>query len=268
MDNKIIISILNEWMMVEDEVDANDRFLLNVVSRERIQLPSLGDFDISCCAFSSPSDADCHIVFSGDEGILFCKPGGDEYQRQDHQVEDSPTHIISNGRKIYGIIGKIVVAFEFEESRLWLRPILEGSRIPSPPPAHIRCTKRFMIQSQSCDDELLIVVRQGIGMFGFEVSKFTIYKANLTRGEGWIKMDGIGTRTIFLNDWDEGFCCSTTDPAIKKNSIYYLSEDDTYIYVWDLEEQSVTMHLPSSDVDQQHTILYWIMLPGSMHKVV
>ncbi|KAJ4842943.1 hypothetical protein Tsubulata_030025 [Turnera subulata] len=254
-------------MMVED-VEFDDQFLLNVISRERIQLPNVGDFDSNCWAFLSPTDPNCHIVFFGDEGILFCKPGDNEYQRQD-QFAKRLSNISSVGGKIYGIIGRVVHAFEFEKSRLELKPILEGSWLSYPTPLHIGCNyaKFYMIRSQY-DDELLIVEKQAIGLFGFEVSHFGVYKANFTRGKGWIKTNDMGTRTIFLDNYRyEGVCCSTTDPAIKKNTIYYLNDDNKYIYLWDLEEESVTMHLPSLDVSQQSSFLYWIILPGSVHKL-
>ncbi|KAJ4823245.1 hypothetical protein Tsubulata_047296 [Turnera subulata] len=176
--------------------------------------------------------------FFGDEGILFCKPGDSEYQRQD-QFAKKLSNISSVGGKIYGIIGRVVHAFEFEESRLELKPILEASWLPYPTPPHISCNyaKYYVIRSQY-DDELLIVEKQAIGLFGFEVSHFGVYKANFTRDKGWIKINDMGTRTVFLDSYCyEGMCCSTTDPAIKKNSIYYLNGDNKYIYVWDLEEQ-------------------------------
>ncbi|KAJ4830386.1 hypothetical protein Tsubulata_051199 [Turnera subulata] len=262
----------SEWMLVED-AELYDHFLWNVVSRERIQLPSVGDFGYYDCAISSaPTDPNCHIVFSGDDNvILYSKLGDDEYSR--YEFEESTEelrHLASIGGKIYGTLSRrLVVALEFgeEKSGLRLNPILGGARVPPVPP-HIHQLRIYIV---GCGDEVLLVERHSVGRSEFEVSNFAIYKADFTSGiKEWTKMDdGIGPHTIFLDNNGRGVCCPTADPAINKNSIYYLN-DDRYIYVWDLEKQSVTKHLPSSSVvDDDNCELQWVMLPaGSVpHKL-
>lgn len=65
-----------------------DYFLLNLISMETIQLPSV-DFDyLNCILWRSPSDFNCRTWFINDNFLMSCQSGDNEYFKKQIQFDD------------------------------------------------------------------------------------------------------------------------------------------------------------------------------------
>ena len=62
--------------------------------------------------------------------------------------------------------------------------------------------------------------------------------------------ENIGKLTIFLLD-DEGKCFLVSDAGMKENFIYFAQ--DRNLYVFDLDDQSITVFLPCPKVSKNNT---------------
>ncbi|XP_022718512.1 uncharacterized protein LOC111276863 [Durio zibethinus] len=88
------------------------------------------------------------------------------------------------------------------------------------------------------------------------INKFDFYKRE------WIEVKSIGNNAIFLTDQCYGSCSSVAEESdIRRNSIYYTQYEDRNLYVYDLEDRSVTTSLPCPIVSRRKSSYYWSMLP-------
>ena len=83
---------------------------------------------------------------------------------------------------------------------------------------------------------------------------FEIYRLNRLK-DTWMKVKNIGKRTIFLSR-NEDKCCLVSNVGIKENSIYFTHKRN--LYVFDLEDRSITISLPCPIVSKKYSYVNWI----------
>ena len=105
-------------------------------------------------------------------------------------------------------------------------------------------------------DELLLVHK--ILSLRFEprgmMLDFEIYRLDRLK-DTWMKVKNIGKRTIFLSS-NEGKCCLVSNVGIKENSIYFTQKRN--LYVFDLDDRSITVSLPCPIVSKKYSYVNWI----------
>ena len=141
---------------------------------------------------------------------------------------------------------------DFEEPIIRFTKLIDDKG-PIPGIHGILCYKTYLIGS---DDELLLVYRIFSSKFKEcdMVSNFEIYRFDRLKSS-WMKVKNIGKRTIFLSG-NEGKCRLISDVGIKENSIYFTRYRN--LYVFDLNDQSITVSVPCPKVSKNLSHLYWI----------
>ncbi|EOY10059.1 Uncharacterized protein TCM_025447 [Theobroma cacao] len=253
MRNKLICGSSFGWLVLVDRVSPNC-FLLNLSSMETIQLPPL-NFKLAIGILTAPpSDPNCRILLiDGNHDFIFCSPGDSEFSKQ--KVEDFLYSMTTLGGKIYCLTlpEYSLLTMEFEGSSLRftkLNTIRNESNI-----FHIEDNRSYLIEFFG---EMLLVCKY-LSLKSFEwTHDIGVFKFDFC-GREWVEVKSIGDNAIFLTDDFYGTCYPVVD-SITRNSIYYTYSEDKNLYVYDLEDQSITTHLPCPIVSRPCSLHYWCML--------
>ena len=256
LHNKRVACSSYGWLILED-LDSDDCFLLNLLSMEKIQLPPM-DLDYEVCILSlPPSDPNCYVLFVTNDFLLSWQPGDNEFVRKDFQIEvefiDWASIIVHQGQ-IYAIVNPkaYILVADFTRSIIRFTKLINESA-PIIGSHGIIFFKSYLIESSG---ELLVVHKVFSTMFQLRhvVLNFEIYRLDRSK-DIWTKVRNIGKQTIFLSA-DEGKCRLVQNAGIKENSIYFTRYRN--LYVFDLDDQSVTVSLPCPNVSKSRSNLYWI----------
>ncbi|KAL3641239.1 hypothetical protein CASFOL_016207 [Castilleja foliolosa] len=254
--NKYVLASTHGWLVLVDKI-IGDCFLLNPRSNDMIKLPRLQSFYSyrKCVLSKPPTEPDCHILFTSDDLCqqAFCKIGDVEfvYQPQTEEV-DQLIGIASSRGKIYGIIlpDFEFVTIEFVGRTIEFRPILiNGEQTLKAPVINknwIVWNESELINSHTVN-ELLFVVKECTQDSIRDGSEFSVFRVNINRME-CIEVDDIGDQVILIGQYGPGFCCSSVGTTFNPNSIYYIVEFNSCVYVYDLDDKSTTSWVPH-DVD-------------------
>ncbi|CAL5444237.1 unnamed protein product [Camellia sinensis] len=239
--DKMIVTCSHGWLVLLD-LEYDDCFLLNPVSMEKIMLPPLQYFPFFCCILSSPpTDPNCALIFVCREkpSAMFCHLGDDEWTEQHLRSAEYFRSATICGGKIYGItLDGTLLTVDDVGSNLVVTE-LGSEKAPNPSiPGTSRLDENLV---DSCG-ELFIVVKSYLGMT-MKIRDMEVYKMDFSRLL-WTKVDSLGDRTFFLCITGNSFSCSAAESGIKHNSIYYLEGNDRDLYVFDLENYSISFSTP------------------------
>ena len=268
MRNKDIHCSTNGCLVIEDN-GSHDYFLLDLVSMEIIQLPSV-EFEFEFCdLWKSPSNSNCHIWFMNNDFLMSCQLGDHEYVKKEIQFEDEEFPVEDDGMHDNSILDAVVIenkmyAILLREFQLVVGD-LEDSRIrfkrltkkPLPLPSLPRtmiCSSTYLIDSHK---ELLLVQEMFSSPFHYcdEVIDFEVFRFDRFINE-WVETQNIGERSLFLSNYD-GKCYDVMGSGIKINSIYFLKSKDRHLYVFDIKDRSISISLPFSNVSNSRSVLRW-----------
>jgi hypothetical protein len=265
MCNKFIYACSHGWLVLVD-LNFEDCFLWNPISLEKIQLPLLPEsFNYHFCVLSSPPcDPTCRIMFFRvcSSSFLFCQLGDLEFTEQELECGDNSKllHATVVGKTIYCITTRMRIdgknhlfIVEFTGSKVQFVELITLEPLW---PDSLEITNQQAYLIDGCG-ELFMVRMMCTGVVREKVREFLVFQMDFSE-KMWVKLNSIGERTIFLS-WHWGICCSAAELGIKPNSIYYTRRNDRLLYVFDLENQSISRSLPCPIVSRFST-LDWIMM--------
>ncbi|KAL3641184.1 hypothetical protein CASFOL_016152 [Castilleja foliolosa] len=264
--DKYVIASTHGWLVLMGPNE--DCCLWNPSSKNMIRLPRLQDYYMyrKCVLSKPPTEPDCHILLLSEELYrpAFCKIGDVEfvYQSQKKEVEKLIAITYSQG-KIYGVMlpGCKFVIIEFVGRTMEFRPILIKGEQPLKAPVinktWVVCREIDLIDSHT-DNELLFVKKDLTQDSGRDGSEIIVFRVDINRME-CIEVDDIGDQVILIGQHGTGFCCSSNGTTFKPNSIYYIVESDSCVYVYDLDDKSTTSWLPH-DVGLKYINHFWVDL--------
>ncbi|XP_022720195.1 uncharacterized protein LOC111278024 [Durio zibethinus] len=257
MCNKQICCSSFGWLVLLDLV-SSDCSLLNLISMETIQLPPFNMKFDTCILTAPPSDPNCHILFFNyiEDEFIFCFPGACEFSKQKLE-DDVVISVTTFGGKTYCISSEYcLLTLEFEGSSLRFTKL--SVKTESKLFNFTIQRKKYLVEFSG---KLLLVCKiYSLRLYEW-ASYFEVFRFDFCERE-WVEVKSIGNNAIFLADQCYGSCYSVAEEFdIKGNSIYYTQCEDRNIYVYDLEDQSVTTYLPCPIVSRRKSSHYWCMLP-------
>ena len=122
-------------------------------------------------------------------------------------------------------------------------------------PADIPCYRDYLIES--CG-ELLFVKRMSFGSYDRKVHSFLIFRMDFSK-KAWVQVKNIGERAIFISD-RSNISCFVPENGVKRNSIYFTMTSSRFLYVFDLEDDTITKFLPCPTVTRRDLYLDWVIL--------
>lgn len=271
MHNKVIIYTCNNgWLVLRDLINSMNVCLFNPTSKETVQLPPLEDDDkYTCILSSSPSDHNhqCQVVFIDTKCMFyFCRLGDSKFDKRVFETEMplGRIHMIDAtffGGKIYFIVnlGSVIYPLfiaEFVDSEIRFTKLgIEEYHDQSP--QDIISSGSYLIES--CG-EILLLRKLMFGIYRRNVFGFLVFRMDFLENK-WVQVKNIGERTIFLSLSGSSIStCSIVAEGVKQNAIYFTKAADRYLYVFDLEDDTISKSLPCPIVACQRLFLDWVML--------
>ncbi|KAL3641266.1 hypothetical protein CASFOL_016234 [Castilleja foliolosa] len=248
--HKYILASTHGWLVLVDMFQG-DCILWNASSKDTIKLPKLQDFRLykKCVLSKPPTEPDCHILFiaPGASQQAFCKIGDVEFVYIEE--ESGLTAITFFQGKIYGVIcpGFKFVTIEFVGTTIEFRPILlDGEQHWEAPVVKknwILWHDINLINSLS-GNELFLVIKDFSNDSIMDGSEIRVFRVDINRME-CIEIDDLGDEVILIGQYGSGFCCSSNGTnTFKPNSIYYIVNYSSCVYVHDLDDKGTTSWVP------------------------
>ncbi|XP_022718508.1 uncharacterized protein LOC111276861 [Durio zibethinus] len=256
MRNKQVCCSSFGWLVLLDLVSF-DCSLLNLISMETIQLPPFNMKFDTCILTALPSDPNCRILFFNliEDEFLFCSLDDCEFSKQKLE-DDDVISVTTFGGKTYCISSEYcLLTIEFEGSSLRFTK-LTVQKTESKLFNFTIQRKNYLVEFFG---EMLLVCKIYSPRLCEWASYFEVFRFDFYKRE-WIEVKSIGNNAIFLTDQCYGSCSSVVEESdIRRNSIYYTQYEDRNLYVYDLEDRSVTTSLPCPIVSRRKSSHYWIM---------
>nr|GMD40236.1 F-box/kelch-repeat protein At1g57790-like [Ipomoea batatas] len=252
------------WMVLHD-CDNFDILLFNVYSRERVQLPNLKLNTHFAYLSSNPHDPSCYVILTKkitdfDLIINFCKIGEQAFVTQRLCDDTLLTSFTSFGGNLYGLrkYSTTLVRIEFNDQSAQFQEVIGGNLFDessSRPKWSGSYTNGYI--TESCG-EILLVVKIYFAKMYCQVENIRVYRADLCKRR-WVEMKTIGKRTIFLGSVGGIFCINNNNANVRNNCIYFIEEDDRNMYIFYLDDRSVSINLPCPHVGKKNIISRWIL---------
>ncbi|KAL6988266.1 hypothetical protein U1Q18_014016 [Sarracenia purpurea var. burkii] len=247
------------WLVLKDCV-SDDFFLLNLRSMKKAHLPELkSSFGYMICILSAtPSDPNCRVIFHDrrDNCASFCRPGDVEYIKQELDDDYMPFAATTFKGKVYWLTLRCdrysLVVVDFTGQSLHFRGLIKQQCLVILP--EVICSRYYLIESEN---ELLVVHKICLGL-SCDVMNFRVLRVEFSKME-WVEVESIGQRTIFL-DSNRGMASSSVEAGTRSNCIYFVDFGDKNLYVFDMEDRSITTLLPCPNVSRHDSLPFWIWL--------
>ena len=267
MRNKLIYTSTNGWLVLKD-LDSNNLCLLNPTSKEMMQLPRLVDItdDDICILTATPDDPNhqFHVVFIHSKTctFYFCQLGDEIFYKQTFE-ENGSERICSAtflGGKIHLLIyfgvpaGNLLYTAEFVGREIYFTKLAVEDIDKSLPITRF-CFRTYLIES--CG-ELLFVKQMSFGSYERKVHSFIVLRMDFSK-KAWVQVKNIGERAIFISD-RSNISCFVPENGVKRNSIYFTIISSRFLYVFDLEDDTITKFLPCPTVTRRDLYLDWVIL--------
>ncbi|KAH7860620.1 hypothetical protein Vadar_015631 [Vaccinium darrowii] len=267
ISGKQICASFHEWMVMADYY-SSDCFLLNLISLERINLPSWESRHCKFCILSAPpTDDNCIVGFVSKESewIMFCRPGDCEWVK--HIFE--PGIPILLGYTIYkgeiychGIAKRgALVILDIVDHRVEVRHVLgeNGTSLPERGNETLlpEICKMSTYLVESCDEMFAVHISM-LGESSRKIRDIDIFKLDLSALE-WVKVESIGDCTFFISEFTGCISCSATKSGTLGNSIYLMQDHDESMYVFDIEKKCIYAHYPCPYVGRNVAQKEWVM---------
>ncbi|KAL7201300.1 hypothetical protein ACSBR1_033076 [Camellia fascicularis] len=213
-----------------------------LVSMQKIVLPPLQSYPfLSCILSSPPTDPNRVLIFvcRKKPSAMFCRLGDGEWTEQHLRSTEYFRYATVCEGKIYGLtLDRSLLMVDVVGSNL----VVTQLGAESPPRPSVRGTSRSDYNLVDSCGELFLVIKSYLGMT-MKIRDVEVHKMDFSRLV-WTKVDSLGDGTFFLSIMGNCFSCSAAESGIKHNSIYYLESSDRELYVFDLENYSISFSTP------------------------
>lgn len=119
---------------------------------------------------------------------------------------------------------------DLEDSSIWFTQLTKKEL----PLANTERVANYLIESYL----KILLVSKIYSYLNDEVKDFKVFKLDEATNE-WMEIHDIGGRTIFLGIM-MGTCHYCEESRVRKNSIYFLTQRDRYLYVFDIKNRSIS----------------------------
>ncbi|KAI8544168.1 hypothetical protein RHMOL_Rhmol08G0275000 [Rhododendron molle] len=261
MRNKIICTSSHGWLVLWDFI-SSDCSLLNPVSMENIALPPLPPAlsFMTCILSSPPTDPECVLIFFKNESpsVFFLRLGESKWTAQDlTSAEEKFKHSTVCGGKIHGLNfrGDLLTA-KVVGSNLVVTRLVDEKLPNGPIPELMQCRE---ILVESCGELFRVAKHYYLGGSG-KTRDIEIHKMDFSRLE-WTKVENLGNRAFFLSGSTCNFSCSATAESgrVKQNCIYFTEPEDRDLYVFDIENYSISFSTPCPIKSNWLKPAVWVM---------
>nr|GMD48162.1 F-box/kelch-repeat protein At1g57790-like [Ipomoea batatas] len=151
----------------------------------------------------------------------------------------------SFGGNLYGLkkYSTTLVRVEFNDQSAQFEEVIGGDLFDEPS-SRPKWSGMYAIGyiTENCG-EILLVTKIYFAKRHWQVENIRVFRADLCARK-WVEMESIGERTIFLGSVGGIFCINSNNANVRNNCIYFIEENDRNIYVFDLEDMSVSINLP------------------------
>ncbi|KAL3641178.1 hypothetical protein CASFOL_016146 [Castilleja foliolosa] len=270
--DKCIVASAHGWLVLVDAFNYECCLWNPYCSKAIIELPKLQESNYmytKCVLTKPPTEPDCHILFNSSCYTFqsFCKIGDVQYEHHYIIEEETRLYAIASLKgKIYGIIspGYKFVTVEFVGTTIELRSILINGEQPWSLPVVKRNLVVLdfadLINSHSGDEFLLVIKELTHHNYYIDGPEYRVFRVDVNRME-CIEVDDIGDHAILIGYYGSMFCCSSkVTNTFQPNTIYHTSHLRARVYVYDLDDKSITWWLPPDVVDIKLSGNYWVDL--------
>lgn len=187
------------------------------------------------------------------------QPSDLEFIEQEFELSDEShlLNVTTVGQTIYCVTypNRILFRVELMDSEVQFTQLVTVELPwPEPAPPEIVMCEEWLIESYG---KLFFVEQMLHGLFGGEVYGFIVLQMDFSE-KRWVRMKSIGQRTIFLCG-NRGMSCVATKSGIKPNSIYYTKRTERLLYIFDLENLSISKSVPCPTVSR-NLEMDWVMV--------
>ncbi|KAL3641170.1 hypothetical protein CASFOL_016138 [Castilleja foliolosa] len=269
VDNVILASNYGWLVLVGCFLNDHECCLWNPGSKAMIKLPNINRFYLfnKCVLSKPPTEPDCHILFYSPRFCWqsYCKIGDVKYVEEKFQLIATA----SFQGKIYGFMnpGYKFVTIEFVGGTMEFRPLLI---LDQEQPLKAPVIKRNWVVWHEIElmespfvDELLLVIKDfthhNYNYYATDSSEYRVFRVDINRMK-CIEVDDIGDHVILISKYGDEICCSSSvTDTFKPNSIYH-TEYGAYVYVYDLDDKSMTSWLPPDVAKIDLSNNFWLDL--------
>ncbi|KAF9614472.1 hypothetical protein IFM89_018719 [Coptis chinensis] len=265
------LASINGWLIMMDYLSKEDHcFLWNPDTREIIDLPPRDEDDIEqiknsgCILLSPPANLDCTVLFVGKSFFLWWRVGDkiwtkDEYEivRDGIKIDDYIDKVIScTDGTIYALtMQRLTIIIDREPCGKLSVRTLDFER-PQYYPETL-CFHAYLVES--CGEIIFVVIHsEGVTFKG--VNHIELFKMDFSE-EAWVIMDCLGDNVIFVSTIGaDSMSVSATQSGLKGNCIYFtLVQDKHNLYVFDLEDESISIYLPCPNLRTPSSLPFWLL---------
>ncbi|KAK2999421.1 hypothetical protein RJ639_006646 [Escallonia herrerae] len=263
MSGKRICASFFGWMVMLDR-KSKSCFLLNPTSMEKINLPPWKLPVVQTCVItSSPTDPNCIVAFLDNEEpyITFCRPGEDRWVEQDYGTslyENDTLHAVTVCKgSIYGLASRELVRLEVRDG------IFVMNKLVADIPPRIYLTeviREYNYLVESCGEVFCVsMLFEVFDIAAWKVEDIQVYRMDFSKGE-WVRVDSLGEdRAFFVNGFGNTASCSASESGVEGNSIYFIDRDYRSLGVFNVEESSVHVSLPTCPNVVHNLPTFWVM---------
>ncbi|XP_077235733.1 F-box/kelch-repeat protein At1g57790-like isoform X2 [Tasmannia lanceolata] len=211
MHRKLCFGSSHGWLLMLDE-NSDESFLLNPITMQKIQLPSIESDQITFWILSSPpTDPDSIVIVVASNLLLFCQIDNPKWIRQvyEHEENNHITNVINCSGKLYALTFQKGLGVLDANAPLTLR-ILAAEK-PEMPLATMYAQSYLL---ESCR-EVFLVKKIYIGQTE-EFYTIEVYKMDLSTHR-WEKVKSLGDCVIFLGakNWSTSYSAIETGLKMK-----------------------------------------------------
>lgn len=271
MRQKRIAACMHGWVVLVDSSWDNhpcDCFLLNPISMQKIQLPTLVPKFRNFVLSLAPDDPNCiAMVFycfkAGEFRLLFCKPGADKWRSQEFTFRDEEYDMVDYPAGVGVYNGEIYMLSYCE--RLYMVNVNHANRVTL---LDLKIDYESYLKSmtkRSCEQPIICLVetcdellRVDLWFLDKDLVDIQVFKVDLENKE-WIRIKRMNDLAIFIGFAGQIIACSTKETGMQGNAIYFTLPEDRSLYKYDLESGNLEAHLPCPDVKHKWSQPNWIL---------
>lgn len=256
------------WLLIY-EYETSNCFLLNPISRQQVQLPSLElEESTENCKFvlsSSPISSYCRVVFADFDGkrLLFCKLApsndskwvsydySDQFDETDELADGLADVTFSNGQ-FYGLAHQSHI-LTIDTDPHPLITFIKMERIYEPNPFQYHHFYSSFLDS--CGE--LYHVWRILTNGSSKLASVCVYKADLIKRK-WNKVSSIGDRSFLMDAHRFSVSYSSKEMGLKSDCIYFIGPRSTCMGIYNIKDGSVKTEV---SFPRSYFPPFWILPP-------
>lgn len=229
------------------ELHCHKLFLWNPCSLQKIKLPLLtSPVDIGDCVLSSSptaSDQVCDIfLFSmNTNSIFYCQLGDDQWTEVNY-LEDL---VIAMKAKRIALV---------RDKSFLTKPVYCNGCLYAESIGLFSC-QHFNPRDFTSNNELF---RIEILHSAEKIVSVSVYKFEFSRSV-WEKVKSINNRVFFISYVYSPFTCQASNPETEGGRIYFMLTNQTFVYIYNIEEDTLMFFQPFPNVLEIPSYLMWFM---------